>query len=80
MKVRNFDKPKRKLWEFLTFTAKPDAKNNETLKREEAFDLEIQIYKLNQSLELIMPIKQKKKFLKQLKNAEKRLLEIKNYS
>jgi hypothetical protein len=80
MNVRNLDKSKRKLWEFLTFTANPSSKNNETLRHEEAFDLEIQIYKLNQSLEAVIPIKQKKKLLKKLKNAQKRLLEIKNYS
>ncbi len=80
MNVRNSDKSKRKLWEFLTFTTKPHLKNSETLKHEEAFDLEIQIYKLNQSLAAAIPIKQKKKLLKKLKNAQKRLLEIKNYS
>jgi len=79
MKMRNEYQSKRKLWGLLTFKFNPNEQNSEELKSEEIFDLEIQIFKLRQSMLAVVTINKKKKLMKKLKSLERKLFDLKNY-
>ena len=73
MKTRAYQSEKRKLWEFITFKTEDSEGQKMISKYEEIFDLEIKISKLKQALQLIMTINEKKKLIKKLKSAERKL-------